>query len=67
MEQAYGILSEHNLQYANDSVIMIRNYANLLVDTGAPDRAIQAQRENPQGAPPPARPIRTPSTQAQVP
>ena len=42
MEQAYGILSEHNLQYANDSVIMVSNYANLLADIGEPGRAIQA-------------------------
>lgn len=36
------ILSEHNLQYTNDSVIMISNYANLLVNMGEPDRVLNA-------------------------
>ena len=42
MEQAYMILSEYNLQYTNDSVIMISNYANLLANVGEPERALKA-------------------------
>lgn len=42
MEQAYMILSENNLQYTNDSVIMISNYANLLANIGGTDRALNA-------------------------
>ena len=42
MEQAYMVLSENNLQYTNDSVIMISNYANLLANMGEPDRALNA-------------------------
>lgn len=42
MEKAYEILTENNLQYTNDAVIQICNYANLAADMGEPKKAIRA-------------------------
>lgn len=42
MEKAYAILIENDLQYTNDSVIQICNYANLAANMGEPQKAIQA-------------------------
>ncbi len=42
MERAYMILSDNDLEYTNDSVIQICNYANLLANTGEPQKAIRA-------------------------
>ena len=42
MEKAYAILTENNLQYTNDSVIQICNYANLAANMGEPQKAVQA-------------------------
>ena len=42
MERAYVILSDNDLEYTNDSVIQICNYANLLANTGEPQKAIRA-------------------------
>lgn len=42
MEKAYCILTENNLQYTNDSIIQICNYANLAANLGESKKAIQA-------------------------
>lgn len=42
MEKAYAILIENDLQYTNDSIIQICNYANLAANMGEPQKAIQA-------------------------
>ena len=42
MEKAYQLLTESNLQYTNDSIIQICNYANLAANLGEPEKAIQA-------------------------
>ena len=42
MERAYMILSDNDLEYTNDSVIQICNCANLLANTGEPQKAIRA-------------------------
>ncbi|MGN0149406.1 MAG: Archaeal ATPase [Clostridia bacterium] len=42
MEQAYHILEENNLQFTNDSVIQMCNYANLAANMGEPCRAVKA-------------------------
>lgn len=42
MEKAYFVLSENNLQFTNDTVIQICNYANLAANMGEPKRAIKA-------------------------
>lgn len=35
------ILSDNDLEYTNDSIIQICNYANLLANTGEPQKAIR--------------------------
>lgn len=42
MERAYRILIDNHLQFTNDSVIQICNYANLTANMGEPRKAIQA-------------------------
>lgn len=42
MEQAYITLTENHLEFTNDSVIQICNYANLAANIGEPFKAIQA-------------------------
>ena len=42
MEQAYITLTENHLEFTNDSVIQICNYANLAANMGEPFKAIQA-------------------------
>lgn len=42
MEQAYHILAENNLQFTNDSVIQMCNYANLAANMGEPRKAVKA-------------------------
>ena len=42
MERAYRILIDNHLQFTNDSVIQICNYANLAANMGEPRKAIQA-------------------------
>ena len=42
MEQAYITLTDNNLEFTNDSVIQICNYANLAATMGEPRKAIQA-------------------------
>lgn len=42
MEQAYITLTENYLEFTNDSVIQICNYANLAANMGEPFKAIQA-------------------------
>ena len=42
MEQAYLTLRNAGLEYTNDGVIQISNYANLAADMGEPLKAIEA-------------------------
>lgn len=42
MERAYRILIDNHLQFTNDSVIQICNYANLAASMGEPRKAIKA-------------------------
>jgi predicted O-linked N-acetylglucosamine transferase (SPINDLY family) len=42
MEQSYLVLTDNNLQYTNDSITQICNYANLAANMGEPRKAIKA-------------------------
>ena len=42
MERGYFIIREYELEYTNDSVIQICNYANLAANMGEPEQAIAA-------------------------
>lgn len=42
MERGYFVIREHELEYTNDSVIQICNYANLAANMGEPEQAIAA-------------------------
>ncbi len=42
MELAYKVLAENNLEFTNDAVIQICNYANLAANMGEPQLAIRA-------------------------
>lgn len=41
MEQGYSVLMENELEFTNDSIIQICNYANLAANMGEPRKAIQ--------------------------
>lgn len=42
MERGYFVIREYELEYTNDSVIQICNYANLAANMGEPEQAIAA-------------------------
>ena len=42
MERGYFVIREYELEYTNDSVIQICNYANLAANMGEPEKAIAA-------------------------
>ena len=42
MERGYFVIREYGLEYTNDSVIQICNYANLAANMGEPEQAIAA-------------------------
>ncbi|MCD8180755.1 MAG: ATP-binding protein [Firmicutes bacterium] len=45
MELAYKVLAENNLEFTNDAVIQICNYANLAANMGEPQLAIRALKQ----------------------